>query len=429
MTFFKKMQDLATRWEYLLLFLIAYTLFDVPLEAAFQHPPTTFEIVMDIFISAIFFWDARKNGVHHTISRFPFLPNITTALSSIPLMSMVTLAIDSDIAWPIYLQIFRVARLPSIIVAMMERSKRHLVPKRFKLIAAAVITLLTLNILACGWLVIYPPGDDPLTDYNKAMYWLVTTIATVGYGDITPTNNLGRIYTMGVMILGAAIWGILIASASRLMLASDRRKEQKKEKLEALHSFLSHYEIPKNLQGDVIGFFNHLWSKRISEDERAILNDLPPSLQSEIQTYMNLKPISRVSLFNGVSFECLSAASKRLEQVFVSPGEKIITKGEIGHEMYLIGHGSVTIHIGDQFITNLGEGACFGEMALIDDGVRSTDVTAASYCDIFKLSKEKFLELVGSHSDLCENITRIASERKNRRSDDKRYTPPTKKTG
>jgi CRP-like cAMP-binding protein len=144
---------------------------------------------------------------------------------------------------------------------------------------------------------------------------------------------------------------------------------------------------------------------------------------------MNIKPISRVSLFNGVSFECLSAASKKLEQVFVSPGEKIITKGEIGHEMYLIGHGSVTIHIGEQFITNLGEGACFGEMALIDDGVRSTDVTAASYCDIFKLSKEKFLELVGSHPDLCENIARIAAERKNRRADDKRYTPPTQKTG
>jgi CPA1 family monovalent cation:H+ antiporter len=127
---------------------------------------------------------------------------------------------------------------------------------------------------------------------------------------------------------------------------------------------------------------------------------------------MNLKPISRVSLFKGVSFDCLSAASKKLEQVFFAPGEKIISKGQIGAEMYLIGHGNVIIHHGEQYITTLGEGTCFGEMALIGDGLRSTDVTASSYCDVFKLSKERFGDLFNAHADLRQNIERVVVERK-----------------
>jgi voltage-gated potassium channel len=189
--------------------------------------------------------------------------------------------------------------------------------------------------------------------------------------------------------------------------------------------------VPKQLQEQVVGFFHHLWSRKMSEDEHAVLNELPSALQTELQTYMNLRPISRVSLFKGVTFECLAAASKKLEQAFFSPGEKIISKGDIGSEMYLIGHGSVTIHNGEQYITTLGEGTCFGELALIGDGLRTTDVTAASYCDVFKLSKERFNELCHSHVDLRKNLERLAQERKTPTSSNAASTsaPPTKMAG
>ena len=259
----------------------------------------------------------------------------------------------------------------------------------------------------------------------------MTTIATVGYGDITPSTNGGRVYAMFMMVMGATIWGILIASASRMMLASDQRKEKRKEKMASLQSFFNHYEIPKQLQGQVVGFYNHLLTQKLSEDERAVMSELPTALQGELQVYMNLKPISRISLFQGVSFECLSQIAKRLEQVFYAPGEVIIHKGDIGNEMFLIGHGSVTIHIDDHFIANVGEGQCFGEFALIENTVRTTDVTAASYCDMFKLPREKFNELFKAHPDLRTNIERIVQDRKNKPSTpaNKAMANPPKKAG
>ena len=411
MGFFKKMNDIVTPWEIVVLFSMAWIAFDIPLEAAFQHKPSPVEIVLDIFLSAVFFRYALTKAPKPVISKYPHLNHLAHWLPCLPLLSLAVFFGNGDKNWPIYIQALRFIPIFTIVESMIERTKTRLVPKRFKFLIASTIALLVINALACGWLVIYPPGDDPLTDYNKALYWLITTIATVGYGDITPTTNGGRVYAMGMMILGATIWGIMIASASRLMLASDRRKERKKEKMEALHSLFHHYEIPKQVQQQVVGFFNHLWSRKMSEDEHAVLSELPSALQAELQTYMNLRPISRVSLFKGVSFECLAAASKKLEQTFFAPGDKIISKGDIGSEMYLIGHGSVTIHNGEQYITTLGEGTCFGELALIGDGLRTTDVTATSYCDVFKLSKDKFNELFNTHVDLRRNIERIVNDR------------------
>jgi hypothetical protein len=431
MGFFKKMNDIVTAWEITVLLCLAYIVFDIPLAAAFQHAPSNAELTLDVFLSGILFWHATYKTSHTFIAKYPRLNHAAQWIPCLPLMTFAVALGGHDGNWPIYLQLVRLLPLYGIIQSMVERTKTRLVPKRFKFFVASTIALLALNGLACGWLVIYPPGEDPLTDYNKALYWLITTIATVGYGDITPSTNGGRVYAMGMMILGATIWGIMIASASRMMLASDRRKERKKEKIEALQSFFRHYEVPKQLQEQVVGFFHHLWSRKMSEDEHAVLNELPSALQTELQTYMNLRPISRVSLFKGVTFECLAAASKKLEQAFFSPGEKIISKGDIGSEMYLIGHGSVTIHNGEQYITTLGEGTCFGELALIGDGLRTTDVTAASYCDVFKLSKERFNELFHSHVDLRKNIERLAQERKTPTSSNAASTsaPPTKMAG
>jgi voltage-gated potassium channel Kch len=424
----KKFKEIVTPWECLLTFSIALILFDLPLGAAFRHAPTTLEISIDIIVSLIFLWDLARSKVAKEISRYSKTLTVINWLAYLPLMSMAIAALGRNEHWPLYLQAAKIFRIRSIIAAMSERSKINQVPKLFKFIAGALIAFVAINAFSCGWLIIYPPGEDGITDYNKAMYWLITTIATVGYGDITPSTNGGRIYAMGMMIMGATIWGILIASVSRMMLANDRRKERAKEKMEALHSFFNQYDVPKDLQAQAVGFFNHLSSRNISEDEQAALSELPAALQSELQTFMNLKPISRVSLFKGVSFECLSAASKKLEQVYFAPGERIIKKGDIGEEMYLIGHGSVTVHDGDHFITNLGPGSCVGEMALIGDGHRSTDVTSQSYCDVFKLSKQKFEDLFNAHADLRINIEKLALERKNR-SVTPNQVAPVKKAG
>lgn len=383
----------------------------VTLNLCFPHNPRSFEVCADFLLSAFYAcdtvlrWKSRPPGATTVFAR------CLEILSCLPTLgpgkqlglSFVTLSI-------IGANRFLRAYLLKETLAFNLRHK--LVPRRVSLLSIGVMALVVIHSLSIAWILINPSDDAPALAYNKAVYWTVTTLTTTGYGDIIPTTSYGRVYTMVVMILGATIYGTMIASVSRIMLASDRRKELRKEKMQSLQSFFDHYDIPKDLQQQVTTFYHHLFSKKVSDDEHAVISELPNALQSELHVYMNLKPISKVSLFKGCSFNCLSDAAKRLEPVLFNPGELIIRRGDIGHEMYVIGHGSVTIHAAGHFIATLEEGQCFGEMALIEDAPRTADATAASYCDIYKLSKERFQELTQTHADLRANIARVADERK-----------------
>ena len=41
--------------------------------------------------------------------------------------------------------------------------------------------------------------------YSRSLYWCITTITTVGYGDIYPQTGLGQFFASIIMILGYAI--------------------------------------------------------------------------------------------------------------------------------------------------------------------------------------------------------------------------------
>ena len=50
-----------------------------------------------------------------------------------------------------------------------------------------------------------------------ALYFCVVTLGTVGYGDITPTTELGRIFTIFYIIFGLAVIGGFFATLGQLI--------------------------------------------------------------------------------------------------------------------------------------------------------------------------------------------------------------------
>jgi voltage-gated potassium channel len=51
-----------------------------------------------------------------------------------------------------------------------------------------------------------------ITSIGDALWWAVTTITTVGYGDRYPTTTEGRVIALGLMLAGIALLGVVTAT-------------------------------------------------------------------------------------------------------------------------------------------------------------------------------------------------------------------------
>jgi hypothetical protein len=337
---------------------------------------------------------------------------LITFLAVVPWYTLITSAFSMpDESMAIFLA--HSSSAPFLYYRFRAYSREHVAPKSVRLSVIAVLAFFCMHWLASLWILLRPTKDvDFATEYNMAMYFITTTLSTIGYGDITPNDNISRIYTMGVQLLGVCVFGVVIGQVSRLLMDADKRREHAKNQLESLASLFKHYNIPSDLQKKSYRFLHHVLAHAANEDEEKVLNALPLGLQSELRTHMNAKPISKVSLFYGCSHACHIEAAKELQQVYFTPGQDIIKKGDTGDVMFLIGHGRVDVHDGDRHIASLADGQVFGEMALLADEKRGADVTAVTHCDVFVLSRERFQHLLAHHADLRANVEKVAHSRK-----------------
>lgn len=71
-----------------------------------------------------------------------------------------------------------------------------------------------------------PHLDANITTFGDAIWWAVTTVTTVGYGDRYPVTTTGRLVAVGLMLAGIALLGIVTASLATWLLDSVRAVEK-----------------------------------------------------------------------------------------------------------------------------------------------------------------------------------------------------------
>jgi hypothetical protein len=62
--------------------------------------------------------------------------------------------------------------------------------------------------------------DTPFTSVPQSMWWSIVTLTTVGYGDMYPVTVFGRIVAAFTMLLGLALFGMLMNIVGKAMMAA-----------------------------------------------------------------------------------------------------------------------------------------------------------------------------------------------------------------
>ena len=102
------------------------------------------------------------------------------------------------------LRIFRILKLTSY-VAEYGRLNRALLASRRKIMIFLSVVMMLVLLLGTVMYVVEGPANG-FTSIPTAVYWAITAVTTVGFGDIVPKTDLGRSISAIIMLLG---WGIL----------------------------------------------------------------------------------------------------------------------------------------------------------------------------------------------------------------------------
>ncbi len=90
--------------------------------------------------------------------------------------------------------------------------------------AARIIGLATLFVTVAGGVVIHFADQKNFSTIGQGMWWAIQTVTTVGYGDVVPTNTLGRVVASVVMLTGIGFLTVITATITSTFVESARRR-------------------------------------------------------------------------------------------------------------------------------------------------------------------------------------------------------------
>src|SRR5712672_64516 len=185
-----------------------------------------------------------------------------------------------------------------------------------------------------------------------ALWWAIATLTTVGYGDVVPITPLGRLVAAVVMICGLGVFGLWTGILATGFAAETRRD-----------NFLKTWES-----------------------------------------------VSKVPFFAALGPAAIADVTHMLRTMDLPARTMIIRKGQTGDCMYFIAAGEVEVDLPGKKVV-LGDGAFFGEMALLGNNLRSANITTTRVSKLLVLDLVDFRLLMARHPDLAETIDAEARRR------------------
>jgi voltage-gated potassium channel len=136
------------------------------------------------------------------------------------------------------LRLFRLLKLVHY-VAEYGALVRALAASRHKIFVFLSFVLMVVLIMGTLMYVIEGP-DKGFTSIPMSVYWAITTMTTVGFGDITPQTDLGRVVASVMMLLG---WGTL-AVPTGIVSAEFTAQRMREPTTRTCHECLSEGHMP-----------------------------------------------------------------------------------------------------------------------------------------------------------------------------------------
>ncbi|KAG6651907.1 potassium channel AKT2/3-like [Carya illinoinensis] len=180
------------------------------------------------------------------------------------------------------------------------------------------------------------------TRYISSMYWSITTMTTVGYGDLHAVNTMEMVFIIFYMLVNLGLTSYIIGNMTNLVVEGTRRTMEFRNSIEAASNFVSRNRLPRRLKEQILAYMC-LRFKAEHLNEQQLIEQLPKSICTNICQRLFLPTVANVYLFKGITKETLLIMVAKMKAEYVPPREDVIMQNEAPEDIYIIVSGEVEI--------------------------------------------------------------------------------------
>lgn len=233
--------------------------------------------------------------------------------------------------------------------------------------------------------------------YICSLYWSITTLTTVGYGDLHAVNSIEMTFDIFYMLFNLGLTAYLIGNMTNLVVEGTSRTMQFRNSIRAASNFVTRNQLPPRLKDQILSHMClQFRTERLKQQE--IIEELPKAIRTSILQHLFLPTIESLYLFRGISRELFFFLVTEMKPEYFPPREDIILQNEAPNDIYIVVSGEVEVLVSEnrkeEVIETLGPGEMFGEIGVICKRAQPFTVRTRKLSQLLRLNRNALLETI-----------------------------------
>ncbi|CAL9087639.1 unnamed protein product [Musa textilis] len=233
--------------------------------------------------------------------------------------------------------------------------------------------------------------------YTYAIYWSITTLTTVGYGDLHAWNTGEKVFTIFLMLFNIGLTAYLIGNMTNLIVHAATRTFLMRDTIHQVSRFASKHRLPDGLREQTMAHLQ-LRFKTMELQQEEVIADLPKAIRSTIAQHLFQRTVEATYLFKGASQEFIVQLVSEMKAEYFPPKVDIIIENEIPADLYIIVSGAVDVltskNGAEKFLSTLGPADLVGEIGVIFNIPQPFTVRSKRLSQVVRISHRHFMQIV-----------------------------------